>query len=529
MAAEVVLYDAAGVPIQETARPPERIAEVGRTRDSWALREIRDIDAETLGRLARPDAPMAEQGALVQKILRDAHFLSVNRILINDAASLDWECQPAVKGKSWKSASAGEKKLAEQDAEFVSDVFYGIEEWDELLTHLLHGETFLTLAEIQWDDDYLPAGFELIDWRRETWNAQANQVRLLTARDPYRGEELTPNGFIVYRSRFSPGSAREAGLWRALVLQFLIKHYSVTDWLIFAEKFGKPTLVALYADEKHRPSVVETMKALSSDFAGVFPVGTEIDIKEAQRYGTINVFSGLQELADSQVTKLYLGHTLIADSQPGAGTLAGEGARKTNLKILRAVARRLGSVMRFYLARPLLGFHRGWDRAASPPNVVFKWKPDDDSNELARTFVSWNEALEPSGMAIDPEHIREQANVPKLVPRKVAAVTPPAPPPDKKEKKDAARLALGEAATRIPALADPASLERVTKALIAKAAAGLTDQILARIDAAPTIEAALDAVLEGWDEGAAEHEALGNVMTNAIEIAELTGRGDVRG
>lgn len=529
MPAAVTLYDAAGVPIQETPRPPERIAEVGRTRDSWALREIRDIDAETLGRLARPDAPMPEQGALVQKILRDAHFLSVNRILINDVASLDWECQPAVRGKTWKSASAPEKKAAEQDAEFVSDVFYGIEEWDELLTHLLHGETFLTLAEIQWDENYLPTGFEFVDWRRETWNAQTNQVRLLTQRSPYQGEELTPNGFIVYRSRFSPGSAREAGLWRALVLQFLVKHYSVTDWLIFAEKFGKPIPVAFYDDEKHRPSVVETMKALSADFAGVFPAGTQVDIKEPQRYGTINVFSGLQELADSQVTKLYLGHTLIADSEPGAGTLAGEGARKTNLKILRAVARRLGSVLRFYLARPLLGFHRGWDRAASPPQIAFKWKPDEDGEKQARTFVAWNDALEPSGMAVDPEHIREQANVPKLVARKSAPAAPAPPDNAPPDKKDAARVAFAEAAARIPALADPANLERVTRALIAKAAAGMTDQILARIEEAPSLEAALDAVLEGWDEGEAGREALGNVMTNAIEIAELAGRGDARG
>jgi phage gp29-like protein len=484
---------------------------------------------------------MSQQGALVQKILRDAHFSAVNRDLVNDAASLDWEIQPAaLPGMSWKEMSAAQQKAAEKGADFVANAFAGIEQWDELLTHLIHGETFLTMAEIQWDDNYLPRGFELIDWRRQAWDTKTNQLRLLTASSAYEGIELPANGFIVYRSGFTPGSARDAGLWRALVLLYLIKHYTVTDWLMFAEKFGKPIPIAFYDDETKRPSIIKTLQDLSTDFAGVFPEGTRIDLKEAQRYGTINVFSGLQQLADDSASKLYLGHVLIADAKPGAGTLAGEGARKTNLKILRAVARRLGATLRSYLARPLLGFHHGWDAAENPPQVVFKWEPPADGKLRAETFVAWNEALEPTGQCIDPEHIREQANVPKLVPRAAqpAAAPDAADDPasddtaiDKEEKADAtkARVLLAAAAKKRPALADPLTLERVTTALMRKQAESITAKLVAAIDAAPTLEAALDAVLEAYDETTPEVAELTGVLADAVAITEMTGRGDADG
>lgn len=544
MAASPVLYDAAGVPIQATTAPPESVAAVGRTRDAWSTREIRDVDAANLARLVQPGAAMQEQGALVQKILRDAHFAAVNRDLVNDVASLPWEIQPvAPPGVSWDEATAAQKKAAERAADFVSNALAGVEQWNELLTHLIHGETFLTSAEIQWNDDYLPRGFELIDWRRQTWNTEKNQLRLLTAAEPYKGVELPANGFIVYRSRFTPGGARDAGLWRALVLLYLIKHYTITDWLMFAERFGKPIPIAYYDDETQRPSIIKTLQQLGTDFAGVFPKGTELDLKEAQRYGTINVFSGLQEFADAGASKLYLGHTLIADAKSGTGTLAGEGARQTNLKIVRAVAERLGAVLRTYLVRPLVGFHHGWAAAENPPQVVFRWKPDGDEKAMAETFVAWNEALEPSGQCIDPEYIREQAKVPKLV----ARTAPAAPPPtsngsgEGETKGDGggddggsddgakARAELAAAAARVPALADPENLEKVTGALLRKAGQVITSQLVARIDAAATLEEAMDAILESYDESTAVVGQLAGTIRDAVAITEMTGREDAGG
>ena len=477
--AEPILYDAHGVPWTRAKKPPESVSQIGRVKDPFSSKELREVTPELAGRLMRDDAPLHEQQLLVKRIIeRNPHIAAVIRDLVLDACSLEWEVLPF--------RDDGEKGEHTQRAERVAEQLHAIEEWDDLLEHLVYGEVIpAQIAEILWTEDWLPGGFELVDAVRVTRDRERNQLRLLTKDEPRKGIELTPNGFIVY--------SRKKPLWKGLVICDLVTTFSTTDWLGFSAQYGKPILTGTYTDPNQKPSMIEALRSLSTEFIGVFPEGAEIVLKEAQRYGSIAVYKALQELGSDWATVLLLGHKLIATSAPGSGTLAGEGARKTNLKILRAVARRLASTLRFYLMRPLVGFHDGWDKINELPFLKLKWEPSEDSDAIASTYEKWNNVLAPVGEAIDPQHVRDVSGIPKTVKRQQAAAAPT--PDDKKEARIEAKK---------PRLATTEEVESVTARLGGRALEGMTDAVLDLLESSESIDEFADAIWENYDEVASD-------------------------
>jgi len=474
--AETILYDAYGVPVSTAKRPPESVAQIGRVRDPFSMKELRDVTPELAGRLLRDDAPLHEQQLLVKRIVeRDPHIAAVVRDLVLDAASLEWDVLPfRDDGKSGEHTKR---------AAWVAEQLYAIEEWDDLLEHLVYGECYpFQAAETLWNDEWLPAGFELVDAVRLTRDRDRNQIRLLTKDEPRKGIELPANGFILYH--------RRVPLWKAVVILNLIKTFSVTDWLAFAEKFGKPIVTGKYSDPNQKDSLLDAVRAISAEFVGVLPEGAAIELKEAQRYGTVQVYEKLQGYADDAGTVLLLGHKLVASSDPGSGTLAGNGARKTNLKILRAVARRLASTIRFYLMRPLVGFHHGWDKTSELPFLKFKWEPPEDQKALSDTYKGWNEVFAAAGEAIDPDHVREVSGIPKTVKRQAPASPTTEDPESKKEARIEAKK---------PRLSTTDEVESVTARLGQRALESMTDEVLEQLEAAESIEEFADLLWQNYD------------------------------
>ncbi len=490
--AETILYDAYGIPLTRTKKPPEAIAGIGRVRDPFTARELRDLTPETTGRLLRDDAPLHEQQLLIKRVIeRWPHAAAVLRDLVLDACSLDWEVTPF--------RDDGESGVHTKRAAWVAEQLYAIEEWDDLLEHLVYGEAYpYQVAETLWNDDWLPGGFELIDAHRITRDRDRNQLRLLTREEPRKGVELSPHGFIVYR--------RRVPLWKAFVLLYLIQLYTITDWLAFAEKYGKPIPIGKYSDATQKPTLIEAMQYLSSEFVGVFPVGVEIELKEAQRYGSIAVFEKLVGYADDTVTILFLGHKLIAKAEGDNGTLAGNGARKTNLKVLRAVSRHLAAAIRTYLIRPLVGFHFGWDAADELPQLKFKWEPAEDQQALADTYEAWNRVLEPTGEAIDPKHVQEVAGIPKTVKRQAMAAPAATAEPRKQARRGAAKR---------PRLATTDDVETAVRRSGGRAVGEVTDAVLEQLEAAESIEEFADVLWEKYSD------------VETIDLAELLYGGGV--
>ena len=409
-------------------------AEIGRRQDRWASKVVRDITPESIYRNTQNTAPLPDQMALCDRIYTDAHFGAISGEAVAAVAGLEWDVQAFTDSPKAKPKSDDQKT-----ADLIAEILYNVSSIEEYFEHIAWGDGFfpLSAAETIYDESYKPVRFELVDGVRLTID-RLNQLRLLTEENPREGELLKPATWTLHSlNRTNP---RKTRFFKALAFYYMVARYAVIDWLSLSEKYGKPVPVAYYEDPNDKASIVEAVQMIGTEFAGVFPKSAKVELVTAFN-ATKSIQEGLAKFGQEQATKLVSGHTLIVDTESGSGTLAGEGAQRTNLKLLKARAKRVSASIRQGLIRPLVWLHRGPKYLDRLPVLQFKTDPPQDQDNKAQTYVHWNEALAPLNLAIDPEHIKEQSGVPNLVPR----------------------VALGAPVPGAPAGADPASTDTTTQ------------------------------------------------------------------
>ena len=387
-------------------------ADIGRVLhgDRWASREVRDINPETLFRVLRNTADLGEMFALCDRIYLDAHFLSIATDRVSTVAGAEWDVQPYTESPR-ATAKDEDKKVADS----VAEKLYGIASLEAYFEHLAWGDGLypLNAAETRFNPaTFLPESFNILDGVRLRY--VANELRLLTEAQPLAGESLKPGLWTIHS--IAPQNPRKTRLFKALAFYYMVARFATIDWLAFAEKYGKPIPVAYFTDPNDKPSLIEAVMRIGVDFAGVLPASAKLDLEQALN-ASKDIYEGLARFAHEQATKAVCGHSLIVDAKSGTGTLPGEGAQRTNLRIARAVAKRVAASVRQGLVRTIVALHHGPRYLSRLPVVQFKVDPPEDAKQKASTYVEWNRVIEPSGLMIDPEHVKEVAGVPNLVPR----------------------------------------------------------------------------------------------------------------
>ena len=378
--------------------------------DRWASREIRDIGPETLARVLRNTAELAEMVALCDRIFLDGHFLSIATDRVSSVAGAEWDIQPFTESRG-ASPKDDDKKVAES----IAEKLYAIAALEAYFEHLAWGDGLypFAAAETKYDPaTFLPNGFNLPDGVR--FRYVGSELRLMTEAQPLSGETLKPGLWTIHSVH--PQNPRKTRLFKALAFYYMVARFATIDWLAFAEKYGKPIPIAYFADPSDKAALIEAVMRIGVDFAGVLPATAKLDLEQALN-ASKDIYEGLAKFAHEQATKAVCGHTLIVDAKSGSGTLAGEGAQRTNLKITKAVAKRVAASVRQGLIRTLVALHHGPRYLSRLPVLQFKVDPPEDAKEKASTYVEWNKTLEPAGLMIDPEHVKEVAGVPNLVPR----------------------------------------------------------------------------------------------------------------
>jgi phage gp29-like protein len=424
--------------------------------DRWASREVRDIGPETLARALRNTADLAEMVALCDRIYLDGHFLSIATDRVSSVAGAEWDMQPYTDSPGG-SAKDDDKKVAESIAEKV----YGIAALEAYFEHAAWGDGLypLTAAETKYNPStFLPEGFNLPDGVR--FRYVGSELRLLTEAQPLSGEPLKPGLWTIHS--IHPQNPRKTRLFKALAFYYMVARFATVDWLAFAEKYGKPIPIAYFTDPSDRAALIEAVMRIGVDFAGVLPASAKLDLEQALN-ASKDIYEGLAKFAHEQATKAVCGHTLIVDAQSGSGTLAGEGAQRTNLRITKAVAKRVAASVRQGLIRTLVALHHGPRYLSRLPVLQFKVDPPEDAKQKASTYVEWNKTLEPAGLMIDPEHVREMAGVPALVARAPIGSGAPAAGDSGAQPKDgAAPPAAGATTDAPPSEAGVATTQSVT-------------------------------------------------------------------
>ncbi len=106
------------------------------------------------------------------------------------------------------------------------------------------------------------------------------------------------------------------GLLEKAVPYTILKRHSWSSWDEFEELFGIPIRIAKVASQSDavKQEVAHWLDEMGSAAYGVFPTGTEVDIKENSKSDSFNVFYKKLEALDREIAILVLHQTMTTDN-----------------------------------------------------------------------------------------------------------------------------------------------------------------------------------------------------------------------
>jgi phage gp29-like protein len=241
----------------------------------------------------------------------------------------------ALTGLKWQVVSAAEMQEgvdragADEAADYCRAALARIERFDEVLQHLsLAIGRNIAIAENVWEArgrelglvEIVPVGFDRIAFD------EAGLPRVLTKESPYDGIELAADKFVVHSPHAVSGHPMRGGLMRSTALAYLAKHFSMKDWMIYAELFGMPVRIARYepgATAEEKRELLNMLQSLGADAAGIFSKAIEVQLLEAGRGTAPPPYEGMCDFFNRELSKAWLGQTLTVEaaasqSQQGA-------------------------------------------------------------------------------------------------------------------------------------------------------------------------------------------------------------------
>ncbi|WP_443937082.1 phage portal protein family protein [Pedobacter sp. MW01-1-1] len=210
-----------------------------------------------------------------------------------------------VKNRSNKIVSADGKKDDQKTQLFQQRWF------DEVLTYAMESRLFghsLIYLKSLVPQATLTNCVELIPRRNvipelgmiKTWESDFTGIS-------YLDEPISP--WVI-----SIGRKDDLGLLNKCVPLWIIKKHGWQNWDEFAERFGIPIIAVKTASQDKRviAEIEEWARELSTGAYGVFPDGTDFDIKENAKTDAFKVFAEMIRMAQEALAILIVGQTMTS-------------------------------------------------------------------------------------------------------------------------------------------------------------------------------------------------------------------------
>ncbi|NHN26772.1 DUF935 family protein [Flavobacterium jejuense] len=119
------------------------------------------------------------------------------------------------------------------------------------------------------------------------------------------------NDVLLYANFYS-----NIGILEKAAVYTILKRHSWGSWDEFEELFGVPIRIAKVASQSEtvKNEVAGWLEEMGSAPYGVFPMGTEVDIKETTKTDSFNVFFKKIEALDKELSKLILHQTMTTEN-----------------------------------------------------------------------------------------------------------------------------------------------------------------------------------------------------------------------
>jgi len=126
------------------------------------------------------------------------------------------------------------------------------------------------------------------------------------------GLDYTDAKYVLWYAQFYGN----IGLFEKAAVLTILKRHSWGSWDEFEELFGVPIRIAKIASQSEtvKNEVAGWLEEMGSSAFGVFPLGTEIDIKESVKTDSFNVFMQKISSINSELSKLVKHETMTTDN-----------------------------------------------------------------------------------------------------------------------------------------------------------------------------------------------------------------------
>jgi hypothetical protein len=283
------------------------------------------------------------------------------------------------------------------------------------------------LLEVEWFKDFIDLALDSRYWGHSL--IQFGDIITVGERRQFESVELVPRAHVVpefgvitkepgddwqrgirYREGklaawcIEAGKPRDLGLLLKCAPAALSKKNMLAFWDAFGELFGMPVRIGKTISRD--PAEISKVEKMLSDMGaaawGLFPEGTEIEIKETTRGDAFNVYDQRINRANSDISKCILNQTMTIDN--GSSLSQSE----VHLEILRNVIAADADMIRDIINNRLLafmemhGFPVGGHRFEWDETVEYN---PDQMRDIEQMLLN-------AGYEIEPEYFAEKYNIP---------------------------------------------------------------------------------------------------------------------
>jgi len=260
----------------------------------------------------------------------------------------------------------------------------------------------------------------------------------LILRSPYDMDGLRYDEGDPARYCIPIGEVEDLGLYESLALGYILKKHSWQSWDELEEKYGIPLMIAKTASEDRevQNEIVSWMEELGAASHGLFPMDTEIDVKD-------NISTDIYEIFNQKRKAINEEAAILINGQQESSNNTGSRAKTEAL--IQSTTDQITlddkGDMEDIINDDLLPLLINTFKFPFSPDDRFEWDDADSLSlpDMADVFTK----VDQMGFELDPKDVSEKLGV-KILGKKIPATTtadpnkPPKdnPKPDPKTKRE---------------------------------------------------------------------------------------------
>jgi phage gp29-like protein len=370
-----------------------------------------------------------------------------------------------------------------------------------------------SVVEVVWEtraERWEPTAFKWRDPRFFQYDRIAGQELRLRVEGNLDGDPLPPGNFIVHEPHLKSGIPIRGGIARTAMWMFMLKSFSLKDWMAFLDAYGIPWRVGKWhpgATDDEKKTLLRAVASVASDGAIAIPNSMVVELLEAKAGSNTDAFERACRYLDALVSKLVLGQTMTTDD--GSSLSQAKVHEEVRLELLAADGDELAATLQRDLLEPYVWFNRGVPKNGFP-TLTF---PVEEPEDLEKLMSVTGHFIDRGGR-VSMAEVRDKLGWGDPGPEE--EILRPASGP-------ATPLTPALAAARVPQLPTPDALVVGADALAGRAQDRMLDDIREIIASS----ASLSDVLAKLQSLALPRDELRGVMRQMLVLAELMGRADI--